>query len=96
MFSASTDTFEGRFLTSNDLDIKDDYVVIGVSGGVDSMVLLSIIKNQLSSKIVCAHVHHNLRFESDFELEFVRDYCLKNNIIVIKIQFVFCYVTRVK
>lgn len=74
------------FLKNN---IKDDYVVIGVSGGVDSMVLLSIIKNLLSSKIVCAHVHHNLRSESDFELEFVRDYCLKNNIIFesIKLEY---------
>ena len=66
------------FLKDN---INDVYVVIGVSGGVDSMVLLSIIKNHISSKIVCAHVHHNLRVESDSELEFVKEYCSNNGII---------------
>ena len=66
------------FLKDN---INDEYVVIGVSGGVDSMVLLSIIKNHISSKIVCAHVHHNLRVESDSELEFVKEYCTNNGII---------------
>lgn len=66
------------FLKDN---IDDNYVVVGVSGGVDSMVLLSILKEQISSKIVCAHVHHNLRTESDSELEFVKKYCEENNII---------------
>jgi tRNA(Ile)-lysidine synthetase, N-terminal domain/tRNA(Ile)-lysidine synthetase, C-terminal domain len=59
----------------------EDYVVVGVSGGVDSMVLLSLLKNKTKNKIICAHVHHNLRKESDEEVEFVRDYCKNNNII---------------
>lgn len=66
------------FLKDN---IDDNYVVVGVSGGVDSMVLLSMLKEHISSKIVCAHVHHNLRVESDYELEFVKKYCEENNII---------------
>lgn len=66
------------FLKDN---INDECLIIGVSGGVDSMVLLSIIKNHISAKIVCAHVHHNLRVESDHELEFVKEYCSNNGII---------------
>lgn len=66
-----------KFLKEN---IDDDVVVVGVSGGVDSMVLLSILKIKTPYKIVVAHVHHNLRKESDEELEFVRDYCKNNNL----------------
>lgn len=66
------------FLSSN---IFDDYIVVGVSGGVDSMVLLSILKENIPCKIVVAHIHHNLRKESDEELEFVREYCKNNDII---------------
>lgn len=67
------------FLNNN---LKDDeYVVIGVSGGVDSMVLLSLLNKKISNKIVCVHIHHNLRKESDEELDFVRNYCKINNLI---------------
>lgn len=66
------------FLKEN---ISDECIVVGVSGGVDSMVLLSILKEKLNNKIICAHVHHNLRVESDEELEFVKEYCRNNDII---------------
>ena len=66
------------FLKDN---IDDEYIVVGVSGGVDSMVLLSILKEKIKRKIICAHIHHNLRIESDEELEFVKEYCRNNDII---------------
>lgn len=65
---------------SNNIE-DEEYVVVGVSGGVDSMVLISLLNNKTKSKIVCAHVHHNLREESDEELEFVKEYCTNNGII---------------
>ena len=55
-------------------------VVCAVSGGVDSMSLIDIVKNY-NVNIVCAHVNHNLREESFEEYEFVKKYCLDNNII---------------
>jgi len=66
-------------------DLKsDDYVVIGLSGGPDSMALLNLLveyKQIVDFNIVCAHVHHNIREESDYEAEFVKKYCEKNNLI---------------
>lgn len=69
-----------NFLTKK-IDLNDDVtVVIGLSGGPDSMALLDIIhKFNKNVKIVCAHVHHNLRKESDNEKIFVEEYCKKNN-----------------
>ena len=74
------------FLKDN---IDDEYIVVGVSGGVDSMVLLSILKEKIKRKIICAHIHHNLRIESDEELEFVKEYCRNNDIIFefIKLEY---------
>lgn len=62
----------------------NDYVVIGVSGGADSMALLHLlitVRKTIKINIVCAHINHNVRKESDEEKEFVEDYCDKNNVI---------------
>ena len=61
-----------------------DIVIVGVSGGADSMCLLHFF-NQISSKmrftILCAHVHHGIRGEeADRDEAFVRDYCEKNEV----------------
>lgn len=66
------------------LDIKSEYIVVAVSGGPDSMLLLNILmdlQNKINKKIVVAHVHHNLRKESDCEAEKVKEFCKNNNII---------------
>lgn len=59
-------------------------VVVGVSGGADSMCLLHYllsVKNQLDLEIIVAHINHNLRGDESLRDEnFVRDYCNKNNI----------------
>ncbi len=57
-----------------------DTIVIGVSGGPDSMALLSMmidLQKEMELDIVCAHVNHNLRSESDAEALFVQDFCKK-------------------
>ncbi len=59
-------------------------VIVGVSGGPDSMCLLNLLieaRKALDLKIVCAHVNHNVRKESSEEKIFVEKYCQKNNII---------------
>ena len=58
----------------------DNYVVIGVSAGPDSMCLLDIIQKK-TDKIIVAHINHNIRKESKEEEKFLKDYCKKNNII---------------
>ena len=63
---------------------KNDVIVIGVSGGPDSMFLLNLLlamKDNLNLKIICAHVNHGIRKESIEEEKFVENYCVINNII---------------
>ena len=63
--------------------LKDnDTIVIGLSGGPDSMCLLDVIKSlNKNIKIVCAHINHNIRKESFEEQKFIEDYCQKNELI---------------
>lgn len=65
--------------------LKDnEYVVVALSGGPDSMVLLNLLiklRKDKNINIICAHVNHNLRKESENEKIFVEDYCKKNNLI---------------
>ena len=59
--------------------VKDeDKIVIGVSGGPDSMTLLNILNNlkeKLNIKIYVAHINHMIRKEADEETEYVRQFC---------------------
>ncbi len=64
-------------------NLKDETVVVACSGGPDSMALLKItndLKDELNLKIVCAHVNHKIRPESDDEAIMVEDYCKENGI----------------
>ena len=60
----------------------NDKVVVGLSGGPDSMCLLDILLS-LNKKIeiICAHINHNIRKESTEEEKFVKDYCSKRKVI---------------
>lgn len=64
-----------------DINIDNDYVVVGVSTGCDSMALFHYLINNTSKKIICTHINHNVRKESNEEEEYLRNYCLENNII---------------
>ena len=66
-----------------DLIKSKDKIVIGVSGGPDSMALLNVLinlKEKLDFQIVVAHINHGIRIEADDETKFVEDFCKKNNI----------------
>ena len=60
-----------------------DEVVIGVSGGPDSMTLLNILNNlkeKLNINLYVAHINHMIRKEADEETEYVKDFCAKINV----------------
>lgn len=72
------------FIENNTSLNPNDYVVIGVSGGPDSMFLLEhliMYRSKVNINIVCAHVHHNLRIESDEEALYVEKYCQMHDVI---------------
>ena len=72
----------------NSLLNDNDKVVVGLSGGPDSMCLLNILLSiNKKIEIICAHINHNIRKESIKEVEFVRDYCQKKNVIFETITF---------
>ena len=55
-----------EFLKQFNIDLSDKTVIVGVSGGVDSVALLHILYN-LGVRVVLAHVNHNARVESKME-----------------------------
>lgn len=60
---------------------KNKKVIIGVSGGPDSMFLLSnLLKKKSNFDILVAHVNYNLRKESKKEEILVKEYCTKNSV----------------
>ena len=46
---------------------NDTHIVIGVSAGPDSMALLHSAITNLNKTIICAHINHNVRTESNEE-----------------------------
>lgn len=63
----------------------NDVIVVGCSTGPDSMALLDMlikIKDKYNLQIICAHVNHKLRKQSEEEEQFIKDYCDKKNIMV--------------
>lgn len=72
---------------------NEDKIVVGVSGGPDSITLLNILKNIKESKyinfeIVVCHINHMIRQEAIEDEEYVKKYCKDNNIE--------CYVKRIE
>ncbi len=63
---------------------NDDIIVIGCSGGPDSMALMHVLEKIREKKkllLICAHVNHNVRKESKQEEQFLKEYCEQHNII---------------
>ncbi len=74
-------------IQENQLFEKNDSLIIGVSGGADSMVLLNILV-QLGYKCIVAHCNFQLRKEeSDTDEQFVSDYCERNQLVFEHITF---------
>lgn len=63
---------------------EGETVVVGLSGGADSMCLVSLLnefRDALGISICAVHVNHLIRGEEAYRDErFVRDFCEKNNI----------------
>lgn len=72
------------FVQDKNLINYGDKIVVGLSGGPDSVCLLSLlnsIKEELNIQIVAAHINHMLRgIEADLDQEYARKKCNDLNI----------------
>ncbi|MDO5556409.1 MAG: tRNA lysidine(34) synthetase TilS, partial [Clostridia bacterium] len=67
-------------IKKNKLIQNGEAIVVGVSGGPDSICLLHVLnelKNELNFKIYVAHINHMIRKEADEETEYVKEFCEK-------------------
>ena len=86
------DSLEENFLNTikdNNLIEKGDKIVVGVSGGPDSITLLYCLnkyKEKLGYEIVVAHINHLIRKDSTEDEQFVENVCKE-----MKIK---CYIKR--
>ena len=62
-------------------NIPCNFIVVGVSSGPDSMALLHMLQKNLKKEIICAHINHNVRKESEEEEAYLKEYCIINKII---------------
>ena len=60
---------------------KTNTFVVSLSGGVDSMVLLSML-HYLKKKVIGVHINYNNRTETTQEELFLKEWCEFNNIIL--------------
>lgn len=71
----------GRELELSSMIEAGDHVLVAVSGGVDSCVMLhlfNLLKNKFEIKLTVSHINHKLRGkDSDLDEEFVRNMALK-------------------
>lgn len=75
------------FFTENNLATKEHKVLVAVSGGIDSMVLLHLLHN-LNLTLLVAHVNFTLRGnQSNNDALFVKKICKKLNIPILTTSF---------
>lgn len=76
-----------KYIEENNLIKKRSKLLVGVSGGPDSMALLLAllkIKDRLDLSLLVAHVNYHLRGEdSNEDEEFVKRFCFANNLYLV-------------
>ena len=73
-----------KYIETHQMIEEKDIIVLGVSGGADSMCLLFVLeklKEEMCFDIVVVHVNHMIRgCQADAEAEYVRQYCEERDI----------------
>lgn len=77
------------FTAKNALLSAPCHILLGLSGGADSMALLHILTHwpDAGLKVSAVHIHHGLRgHAADRDAEFVRQYCEKQGVSLVTIR----------
>lgn len=72
-----------RFIKEKQMVRPGEKIILGVSGGPDSMALWEIMQEvakQMRLDLIIAHVNHSLRPEADVEEEYVRNLVKERNV----------------
>ena len=72
-----------QFIHKHQLIRSGDRILVGVSGGADSMSLLhilAVLRTELGFQIHAAHINHHLRKNSDLDQKFVEKFCATLNV----------------
>jgi tRNA(Ile)-lysidine synthase len=67
-----------KFISERDLLSPGDKIILGFSGGADSVALFKILK-ELGADFIAVHVNHNLRENAARDENFARDFCARQN-----------------
>ena len=76
-----------KYADSHNMLSDKDIVIVGFSGGADSVCLLIMLQEYICRRkkniiLVAVHVHHGIRgLEADRDALFCKDFCEKNNIL---------------
>ena len=74
------DTIFIEIIKKNIQKLSEPFIV-SLSGGVDSMVILYIIKKILNKKVIAIHINYNNRSESINEEKYLCNYCKELDIV---------------
>lgn len=75
------------FINNHKLIAKDDIVIVGLSGGADSIALLTVL-HELNYNVVATHCNFHLRGEESMRDElFCRDFCSEKGVDLIVRDF---------
>ncbi|MCP1102571.1 tRNA(Ile)-lysidine synthase [Aequitasia blattaphilus] len=83
LFSKQNDIVK-EYIKKNKLLIKNDRVVIGLSGGPDSICLFSVLlelRKELNLTLVAVHINHGIREEAGEDEKFVKILCEENQVL---------------
>ena len=68
-----------QYMLDNHMPVKNGHVIVGVSGGADSMCLLFVmlsLQSRLNMTVTAVHIHHGLRgAEADADEAFTKAFC---------------------
>ena len=68
-----------RAITEYSMITADDTVLVGFSGGSDSVCLLSVLF-ELGYNVTAAHLNHNMRDTAKRDMDFCENFCKERNI----------------
>ena len=72
----SINEYVGKFIQNQDLSSKKVKILLAVSGGLDSMVMLNVMNNH-NAEIGVATINYKLREHADTEAQVVLGFCKK-------------------